>query len=274
MSLVTSCSTATGAYADFACFYDRYVAHDHYATWVFELLDAAARHGFAGGSALDVGCGTGLSTAPLTERCAAVAACEPVEQMARLAERRLPGVRVHRAPVTELGALGAFDLVLMINDVVNYVPGSELDAAFAQLAANLAPSGVLVFDANTLATYRGIFARTDIRVAGDVLFVWRGRCRPSFGPGERAEATLDAFVGAGPPIRSRHVQFHHPPGRIEAALRRAGLRVTESYADRSAPKHIYIATPEPQKGVRRDQGQEGTEGPADPVHHQGRLIAR
>ena len=274
MTHVTSDARATEAYAEFAPFYDRYVAHDHYRMWLFELLDAAARHGFRGGSALDVGCGTALSTAPLAERCAAVTGCEPVEEMARLAERRVPGLKVHRTAVSELAVLGAFDVVLMVNDVVNYLPGEQLDVAFARLAANLAPAGVLVFDANTLAAYRTVFARTDVRADGDVLFVWRGRCDPSFGPGGRAEATLDTFVGGAPPIRSRHVQFHHPPRRIESALRRAGLRVAESYAEPAAHKRIYVTTPDPQKGVRHAQGQEGQEGAADPVHHQGRLIAR
>src|SRR4051812_28963168 len=170
MTLATSSGAASRAYADFADFYDRYVRDGRYAAWIDALVDAAARHGFDRGRALDVGCGTGLSTAPLLERCGEVVACEPVEAMARRAEQRLPDLEVHRAAATELAGLGAFDLVLMANDVVNYVPEAELDRAFERLAAHLAPAGVLVFDANTLATYREAFCTTDVRTDGDVLF--------------------------------------------------------------------------------------------------------
>ena len=255
MRVARSGVIAAQGYADFAAFYDEFVSDLRYATWIAGLIAVAQRHGFAGGPALDVGCGTGLSTAPLRERCATVVGCEPVDAMARIAEERLPGIEIHRVAVTELPPLGRFDLVLMANDVINYVPGAELDVAFERLAANLSPAGVLLFDTNTLATYRDVFATTDVREAG-ARFVWRGGCDASFGEGERADATLEVFVGGALPrrISCRHVQFHHPPPRIKAALRQAGLRIAESYGqdadgrrledsdELTARKRIYVTT--------------------------------
>ena len=61
--------------------------------------------------------------------------------------------------ITRLGTLGEFDVVLCVNDVVNYVLDRDgVRRVLSGAAANLAPGGALVFDANTLRTFRVTFA--------------------------------------------------------------------------------------------------------------------
>jgi SAM-dependent methyltransferase len=68
-----------------------------------------------GSRVVDVGCGPGVLTAPLVERCGAdhVAAVDPSEPFVESVRRTLPGVEVHRATAEELPfADDAFDHAL------------------------------------------------------------------------------------------------------------------------------------------------------------------
>jgi hypothetical protein len=112
---------------------------------------------------------------------------------------------------------------------VNYLlDEDDLEAAFASFAANLAPDGVLVFDVNTLSTYRTTFARDAIVEAPGVYLVWHGECAEDEEPGCLAGLVIEAFreddSGLYERVTTRHAQRHHPRSGVEAALARAGLR--------------------------------------------------
>jgi hypothetical protein len=107
--------------------------------------------------------------------------------------------------------------VLALDDVVNYVAAGDLAGALAGLRRNLAPGGVLVFDANTERTYRTFFAGTQARDG----IQWRGHAE-GFVTGGTAAATLTA-----PGVVSRHTQHHHPPAAVAVALEAAGLRCAQ-----------------------------------------------
>jgi hypothetical protein len=87
---------------------------------------------------------------------------------------------------------------------------------------------VLVFDLNTLSTYRTTFSR-DMTLDGEGVFlVWRGGCAGAERPGCLAELTVEAFAEAGDGLYerviTRHVQRHHARPEVEGALAEAGLR--------------------------------------------------
>jgi hypothetical protein len=66
-----------------------------------------------------------------------------------------------------LPVLGEFDLITCLDDAINHLLGpDELADAFDCLRANLAPSGLLVFDVNTLAAYREIPDRSSRTTSG------------------------------------------------------------------------------------------------------------
>jgi SAM-dependent methyltransferase len=221
-------SLSAEAYDALAPFYDRFTAHHDYELWMGGLLRLARSHGLRGTRALDAGCGTGKSFEPLLRRGFEVTACDHSSAMLELAEERAGGrAALHLADLRALDVLGEFDLITCLDDVVNYLtaPG-ELEAALAGLAANLAPGGVLVFDANTIATYRGFFAETVVVEEPGLVMVWRGLAGGGFGPGELAGAVLDAFEdedGAWARHTSRHEQRHHPEANVQRAVERAGL---------------------------------------------------
>jgi SAM-dependent methyltransferase len=254
-----SSPAAVTSYEALAPFYDRFTAHHDYELWMTGLLRVAREHGLAGRRALDAGCGTGKSFLPLLERGFDVTACDCSQSMLDLAAAKVQGeVPLHCCDLRELGALGEFDLITCLDDVANYITEpDELGAALGGLARNLRPGGVLVFDANTVATYRGFFAETVVVEEPGLMMVWRGLADESFGEGDLAHAALDAFSersGCWSRVTSHHAQRHYPEPVVRDRLEAAGLRCLTVYGQDPAvnfeaevdelrhSKAIYVAT--------------------------------
>jgi SAM-dependent methyltransferase len=226
--------TAAEAYEAFAPHYDRFTAHHDYELWTGGLLRLAYRHGLAGTRLLDAGCGTGKSFLPLLARGFDVTACDQSPAMLEIAASKAGGAaELHCRDLRELDSLGEFDLITCLDDVANYVTEpDELGAALAGLARNLRPGGVLVFDTNTLATYRTFFRETVVVEEPGLVMVWRGLAGEPFPAGGLACAQLDVFSeGEGEWTRttSHHEQRHHPRPTVERCVQGAGLRCLAAY---------------------------------------------
>jgi SAM-dependent methyltransferase len=229
-------ATAAAAYDAFAPFYDRFTAHHDYELWTNGLLRLAYAHGLRGNRVLDAGCGTGKSFLPLLERGFEVTACDQSAAMLELAASKAGGaVELHCRDLRRLDSLGEFDLVTCLDDVANYLTHPrELGAALAGLARNLRPGGVLVFDANTLATYRGFFSETVVVEEPGLVMLWRGLAGRDFAPGGLARAALDVFsegpVEAGwSRTTIHHEQRHHPRSTVDRCVEAAGLHCLGVY---------------------------------------------
>jgi SAM-dependent methyltransferase len=254
-----------GAYDVLADFYDRFTAHHDYELWLEGLLRIASAHGLRGTRALDAGCGTGKSTEPLLRRGFDVVGCDRSGAMLEVASAKLAGaVELHAADLRRLPTLGAFDLITCLDDVVNYLTGpGELSRALAGLARNLAPGGLLIFDANTLATYEGFFRATEVVEDSESVLVWRGLAEAPFGPGDLARARLDIFArhnGGWTRAASHHEQRHHPEAVVRRAIEESGMRCVAVYGqdpevnfeatldELRDSKAIYLVAPDAPEG--------------------------
>jgi SAM-dependent methyltransferase len=254
--------SAAEAYDALAPFYDRFTAHHDYELWTGGLLRLAYAHGLSGRRVLDAGCGTGKSFLPLLRRGFEVTACDQSPGMVELAEAKAAGrVALHCCDLRALDPIGVFDLVTCLDDVANYLTEPEdLAAALAGLARNLRPGGLLVFDANTIATYRGFFRETAAIEEQGLLMLWRGLVEDGFGPADLARAELDIFSergGAWLRTTSSHEQRHHPRETVERCIESAGLRCVAVYGQDPAvnfeaevdelrhTKAIYLVTRQP-----------------------------
>jgi len=213
------------AYERLAPVYDDFTDGYDHARWIDGLERIARNHGATGPRALDVACGTGKSFAPLLERGYDVWACDLSPAMVERA-RRCAGVDPERVLVADMRALpelGAFTLVTCLDDAVNYLLSEDdLVAAFAGVARVLAPDGVYLFDANTLATYRAGFAAGATFERPLAGAVWRGETPEPIAPGSLCSAAIE-LDDDGETAVSRHVQRHHPERTIRHALASAGL---------------------------------------------------
>lgn len=219
---------AGAAYDAFAAAYDDFNHNYLNVQWTGRLLARAEDAGLAGKRLLDVACGTGLSFIPMLERGFAVTGCDVSEEMLARARAKVgEAATLARADMRELPAFGEFDLVWALNDPLNYLlDEAELVAALAGMRRNLAATGVLLFDVNTLTAYRNFFGGEKVVEHNGRRFVWQGRAvLAEVAAGGIAEAR---FAEEGRE-ESRHVhrQRHYGEAEMLAAIAAAGLRCVE-----------------------------------------------
>lgn len=215
---------AAAAYNALASVYDDFTAHHDYELWLGNLLPALDGLGLRGTRLLDVGCGTGKSFLPMLDRGWSVTACDISPAMLAIAEDKVgTRARLFTADMRNLPTVGEFDLVWALDDAVNYLlTDADLQSALTHMAKNLAPAGLLVFDLNTLATYREFFAETSVVERNGRRMTWRGSARPDVDAGSICEAHLEV-EGDRIPLHV-HRQRHFPEEDVTAGLRAAGLR--------------------------------------------------
>lgn len=224
---------AEHAYEAIAPVYDDFTAHHDYELWLGNLLPYLRRHGLRGRRLLDVGCGTGKSFLPMLERGWDVTACDISASMLELARAKAgDAARLTVADMRELPAFGEFDLVWALDDAVNYLlSAEELVRALSGMRGNLAPGGLLMFDVNTLQTYRSFFAEAETVERGGRRLLWTGQASAEAPPGSICEARfeVEAPGGDGAEVETHvHRQRHFPEAEVLALLEGAGLECLEA----------------------------------------------
>lgn len=216
---------AKASYEAMAPVYDSFTEDYDTELWLGNLIPELERCGLQGDRLLDVGCGTGNSFLPMIDRGWSVVGCDISPAMLSKAATKA-GDRVRRLELADMRALpafGSFDLVWALDDALNYLLSlEELHCAFVGMAKNLAADGLLMFDVNTLATYRGFFAETVVIEHHGCRLIWRGQSDSKTLPRSISEARFEV---EGTAVKShQHRQRHFPETDIRAALVGAGLR--------------------------------------------------
>lgn len=223
------------AYEAIAPVYDEFTAHHDYELWLGNLLPKLEKHGIPGRRLLDVGCGTGKSFIPLLERGWEVTACDISPAMVEIAREKVGDrAALSVADMRDLPVFGEFDLVLCLDDAVNYLLGvEELEQALTGMRRNLGPDGLLMFDVNTLETYRTFFAEDAVVEQEGKRLIWKGLTSPEAEPGSIAEARFEVepLEGSEAPAipPELHRERHFPEAEVRAALERAGLECLDVY---------------------------------------------
>jgi SAM-dependent methyltransferase len=151
-------ASALDAYESFAPIYDAFNHQNDYEIWLGRvLLPELEKHGLKHNRALDVGCGTGRAFGPLLRRGWRVRGCDLSPSMLERARREGDGkIELDVADMRELPIYGEFELVLSLNDSVNYLLGDDdLRLALSRMRANLAEGGLVLFDTNARCMYEG-----------------------------------------------------------------------------------------------------------------------
>jgi SAM-dependent methyltransferase len=251
------------AYEAIAPVYDEFTAHHNYDLWLGNLMPKVEEHGIPGERLLDVACGTGKSFLPLLEKGWKVTACDISPSMIEIARRKVGDrVELSVADMRELPVFGEFDVVFCLDDAVNYLlESAELEQALAGMRRNLGPAGLLMFDLNTIESYRTFFAEEVELEREGWRLVWKGLTSPDAPLGSIAEASFEAEPlddGVGAPIPAEvHRERHFPEAEVLAALERAGLECLDVYGHHhdaiphqpldeiAHTKAVYIARPAP-----------------------------
>jgi SAM-dependent methyltransferase len=239
----TSSVSAGDVYASFAPFYDAFTAASDYELWTEHVLALAGRYGWRGGAVLDVACGTGNSSLPFSRRGLRVTGSDISAAMLAEAARKAPDIPLIEADMRALPRIGAFELVVCFDDSLNHLlDESEVEAALASMAANLAAGGLLLFDVNSLLTYRTTFASDTVSGDDDLLFLWRGDSTSTASAGCLATAQIEVFRRRADQLYERtssvHRQRHYPPARVTSLLRSAGLECLGVHGVRDDGSHV------------------------------------
>ncbi|HEX3042509.1 MAG TPA: class I SAM-dependent methyltransferase [Solirubrobacterales bacterium] len=219
-------------YDTFAPVYDDFNSGYLYERWTGRLLGKAEEAGMEGTRLLDVACGTGLSFVSLLERGWTVTGCDISPLMLDLArEKAGEQADLLVADMRDLPDLGEFDLIWAINDPLNYLLSiEEMEATFRGMRRNLAPGGIVLFDINTLVTYRNFFSKEIVVEGKGQKLVWRGQQTPAeIAPGMFAEARFDSPGDSE--LTHVHRQRHFGEAEVLGALDAAGLRCISVFGE-------------------------------------------
>jgi ubiquinone/menaquinone biosynthesis C-methylase UbiE len=222
------------AYEALAPAYDDFTAHHNYDLWLGALMPKLEKHGIPGKRLLDVACGTGKSFLPLLKQGWEVTACDISPAMVALAREKVgEKVKLFVADMRDLPVVGEFDVVFCLDDAVNYLlTTEELEQALTGMRRNLGPGGLLMFDVNTMETYRTFFAEEVVLERAGKRMIWKGLTSPDVAPGSIAEATIEVEpmedgVAAIPP--ELHRERHFSEAEVRAAMEAAGLECLDVY---------------------------------------------
>jgi len=231
MSVTTSGQTggdwAQRTYEAMAPVYDAFTGHYESEAWIADLVKLLDHHGLTGRRLLDVGCGTGTSFLPMLAQGWEVTGCDISPAMlTRAREKAGEAPQLAVADMLALPEFGQFDLVWALDDAINYLLSSaELEKALVGMRANLAPTGLLLFDVNELQAYRTFFAETTVVEREGRRLIWRGLASADAAPGSICESEMEVAPGEV----LTHRQRHFPEAEVRAALADAGLECLGVY---------------------------------------------
>jgi SAM-dependent methyltransferase len=245
---MSEAESAREAYDRYAPIYDEANAQNDYEMWLGEtLLPELEKRGLRKDWALDVGCGTGRAFDPLLARGWRVVGCDVSPGMLAEARRKFGSdVRLLEADARSLPAIsptdgqpagGDFSLILLLNDVVNYITEDDgLAKVFAGIERNLSRrGGLVVFDANTLALFRADFSSGAMKERG---LEWRGLTEEAK-PGMVFGARL-----SGEGVETHvHRQRHWTTPQVKGALEAAGLRCLAALGQREEGERVLLSEP-------------------------------
>ena len=227
-------------YEAFAPVYNEFNHANDYEMWLGRVLIPALRkHGLReAGKALDVGCGTGRAFQPLLRRGWRVHGCDISPAMVDLAAQEGGGaVTLQVADMRELPDLGDFDLVLSLNDAVNYLLGDDdLILALSKMRENLAEDGLLIFDVNSRSAFADGYTGTrEVEHEGS-RWVWTGR-------GEVGPSIFEAEITGDRLQPIRQLERFRSEQEVLEALQAAGLHTLAAYGMSEANGVAQLSKP-------------------------------
>jgi len=228
-------------YDAFAPIYNEFNHQNDYEMWLGgTLLPELEKHGLKLGRALDVGCGTGRAFGPLLRRGWKLSACDLSPGMLeRAREEGGDQVELDVVDMRELPAYGEFELVLSLNDAVNYLlDDADLERALARMGANLADDGLLLFDVNSKVTYdSGSWSGASHTVEYD------GRSWTWHGVGEVEPAIFETRIEGDDIEPIVHRERFRPEAEVKEAMAAAGLNCLAALGMQEIENKVVLTEP-------------------------------
>jgi SAM-dependent methyltransferase len=232
-------------YEGIAGIYDAFNHANDYEMWLGRaLLPELAKWGLPDhGDALDVACGTGRAFVPLLRRGWTVRGCDLSPAMLERAAETEGGdqVTLSVADMRSLPEFGSFDLVLSLNDSVNYLLGDEdLVDALRGMRANLAPNGLLLFDVNSQLIFDEGYAGTEEVEHEGKRWRWVGL-------GEVSPSVYEARIEGDEIETVTSTERFRPEPEVREAMSAAGLTCLAALGMEEVEGEVVLSEPPDEK---------------------------
>ena len=222
------------------------VPYDLWAHYVTQLASRAGRPVHRGSQVLDLATGTGslaLEFAALGCRVTGIDCSEPMLVQARrkAAECGLDIPFIHR-DLADFQLPSEFDHAVCLYDSLNYIiEPDRLKQAFANIRAALKPTGLLIFDVNTVYALEAELFTQENRHGSPVEYRWRSKYSPKT---KLSRIKMDFRVLAtGERISVIHHQRAYTDAEFRSLLSQAGFAEISAY-------NAYRVTPPTAKSDR------------------------
>lgn len=215
-------------YSVLAKYYDRFSQNDcDYESWSQYLCAVAKKHNVK--FVADVACGTGKMTELLFRQGFDVVgvdkSCEMLRQASQKCRARFVCQDMRRLALPQKA-----DMVVVVNDGVNYLKQEELTFFFTTVAQSLKPHAPFVFDVSSPHKLQDVLGNNVFFVDdSDATLLWTNKAHKSF-----VELSLTLFEKRGESyvrFDEHHRQYVHTLPKIQASLAESGFEVREISAD-------------------------------------------
>jgi len=211
----------------FCRLYNEFGWNEYPRVFAGQLLQWLANRGASVGSALDLGCGTGVLCEALHAAGIDTLGVDLSREMIDIARQRSPGLRYAVADIVDMPDMGRFDLATCTGDAINHISSlSDVGRMFGNVHAALNPGGYFVFDLlNPAEVAPGEPLEVPYGEKGRVRFMTEDR------GGGRIALHIDMFEDGAPVFSETIREVVHDVDAILDLLRRRGFNVLQC-ADR------------------------------------------
>lgn len=166
------------SYQHFAHVYDELMTDAPYENWLNFIERNIEKYGNGGKRLLDLGCGTGTLSIPLSAKGFDVTGIDLSEEMLAIAQTKSMEAGVHVAyyqqDMRELSGFKPFDVIGVFCDALNYLCSEQdVETTITNIYNQLAPGGLLLFDVHSIYKIDQIFIdQTYCSSEEDISYIW------------------------------------------------------------------------------------------------------
>ncbi|TCK92389.1 methyltransferase family protein [Natranaerovirga hydrolytica] len=246
-------------YESFATVYDRFMDEVPYEEWVQYIEKLFNAYSMDSKLILDLGCGTGNVTLPLSKKGYEMIGIDNSEEMLMIAKEKASQEKANilylNQDMREFELYGTVGCVISICDSINYIlEESDLLDVFKLVNNYLDPEGLFIFDLNTEYKYKSVLGNN---VFGEnkehCSYIWENYY---YEEDSINEYNLTLFVeenGLYRKYEEEHYQKAYDIETIKDLLKKSGLEFLEAYdaftmtKPKADSERIYIIAKEKEK---------------------------
>jgi len=224
------------AYTSFAAVYDLFMDNIPYAQWCAYVTGLLRSHGVKNGLVLDLGCGTGSLTQLLAAEGYDMIGVDNSDEMLQIAvEKRADtdyDILYLLQDMRDFELYGTVAAAVSICDSMNYIlEYDDLVTVFRLVNNYLDPSGIFIFDLNTVYKYETLLGESTIAEnREESSFIW-----DNYYDNESRinEYDLTLFIQEEGSLYRRYDETHYQRAytleEVKAAIRESGMEFVTAY---------------------------------------------